>query len=254
MTDEAALMRAVLDHPHDDLPRLAYADWLEENAETAACGRCGGDRERSWQEPVYGGFVTVSCPSCGGTGYVADARAERAEFIRVQCELARIGNPHPDSPKGSMCGDPACPCIRRWPLGVRERKVWAGHGRAAEWFPDIGMAVTIGQSVSDAAERAGLRVAFIRRGFVEAVTLPLATFREHAAALFAAHPLLEVRLSDAVVYPSGGNDTYYLGGLGWFPVKYWGRLENLPSRLAVLDAASAVCVAWGRERAGLAPV
>jgi hypothetical protein len=60
-------------------------------------------------------------------------------------------------------------------------------------------------------------------------------------------------LPDATVWPSGGNDTYYLGGLGQFPQKYWQCLEGLPSRRAVLDAASAVCVAWARELVGLSP-
>ncbi len=31
MTDREALYRAILTHPHDDTPRLVYADWLEEN-------------------------------------------------------------------------------------------------------------------------------------------------------------------------------------------------------------------------------
>src|SRR4051794_37823654 len=33
MSDEPALLRAVRDDPDDDLPRLAYADWLEEKGE-----------------------------------------------------------------------------------------------------------------------------------------------------------------------------------------------------------------------------
>ena len=48
-TDGAGLLRAILDDPHDDVPRLVYADWLEEH---------GDETERV-----------------------------RAEFIRVQIEL-----------------------------------------------------------------------------------------------------------------------------------------------------------------------
>ena len=33
MSDAHALLEAVRDLPHDDLPRLAYADWLEEHGE-----------------------------------------------------------------------------------------------------------------------------------------------------------------------------------------------------------------------------
>ncbi|HEY1375481.1 MAG TPA: TIGR02996 domain-containing protein, partial [Gemmataceae bacterium] len=45
----AAFLRAIAENPDDDLPRLVYADWLDEHGEP-----------------------------------------ERAEFIRVQCELARL--------------------------------------------------------------------------------------------------------------------------------------------------------------------
>jgi uncharacterized protein (TIGR02996 family) len=33
MSDKAALLRAIVEQPGDDLPRLAYADWLEENGD-----------------------------------------------------------------------------------------------------------------------------------------------------------------------------------------------------------------------------
>src|SRR4051812_45071783 len=33
MSDRAALMHAIHDLPHDDLPRLAFADWLEEHGQ-----------------------------------------------------------------------------------------------------------------------------------------------------------------------------------------------------------------------------
>jgi uncharacterized protein (TIGR02996 family) len=55
MTERDALLRAVCENPDDDTPRLVYADWLQEN---------GSKHDRA-----------------------------RAEFIRVQCELAHRGNP-----------------------------------------------------------------------------------------------------------------------------------------------------------------
>ena len=48
-TDEDALLRAVWDAPHDDAPRLVYADWLDEHGDP-----------------------------------------DRAQFVRLQCELARL--------------------------------------------------------------------------------------------------------------------------------------------------------------------
>ncbi len=52
MSDEKALLAAIWEHPHEDTPRLMYADWLDE---------------------------------CGGK-----SNAARAEFIRVQCQLANL--------------------------------------------------------------------------------------------------------------------------------------------------------------------
>jgi uncharacterized protein (TIGR02996 family) len=49
MTDEDALLAAIVAHPDDDTPRLVYADWLDEHGQP-----------------------------------------DRAEFIRLQCELAQV--------------------------------------------------------------------------------------------------------------------------------------------------------------------
>jgi uncharacterized protein (TIGR02996 family) len=83
--DRAAFLRAIADHPDDDLPRLIYADWLDEHGDPA-----------------------------------------RAEFIRVQCELA--GPPVAES--------------RRSDLLARERELLKAHGQewAAEWHGLRGVA------------------------------------------------------------------------------------------------------------------
>jgi uncharacterized protein (TIGR02996 family) len=59
MSDQHALFAAICAHPEEDTPRLAYADWLDENA-----GAMPADKR-------------------------ASAR-DRAELIRVQCALARL--------------------------------------------------------------------------------------------------------------------------------------------------------------------
>src|SRR5438067_2325053 len=61
MSDEKALLAAICEHPHDDTPRLVYADWLEETGEPA--------------------------------------KVARAEFIRIQCELARVEEDDPRRPR-----------------------------------------------------------------------------------------------------------------------------------------------------------
>jgi uncharacterized protein (TIGR02996 family) len=81
MTPEQAFLADILDHPEDDTPRLVYADWLDEH---------------------------------GGP-----AGARRAEFIRVQCALARLDE-----------YDPA-----RAPLEKRESAL-LNKGRK-EWAKDL---------------------------------------------------------------------------------------------------------------------
>lgn len=75
MTTEDALLAAVWAAPHDDLPRLVYADWLDETGDPA--------------------------------------KAARAEFIRVQCELA----------KNELTAE------RRGKLERRERDLWHRYRR-----------------------------------------------------------------------------------------------------------------------------
>lgn len=68
MSDHAALRRAIIADPDEDTPRLAYADWLDENRP---------DRKPS--------------PAAGPSAW--------AEFIRVQCRLAAGAFDDPDYPE-----------------------------------------------------------------------------------------------------------------------------------------------------------
>lgn len=68
MTEEAALLAAIVAAPDEDTPRLAYADWLDENRP---------DRRPS----------------------PAEGPSARAEFIRVQCRLAAGAFHSPEYPE-----------------------------------------------------------------------------------------------------------------------------------------------------------
>ncbi len=39
MTTEDALLAAIWESPHDDLPRLVYADWCDENGQVLPTGQ-----------------------------------------------------------------------------------------------------------------------------------------------------------------------------------------------------------------------
>jgi uncharacterized protein (TIGR02996 family) len=87
--DERALLNTVIAYPADDVPRLVYADYLEETATRSMCEACDGTgviESGQGRQKV--------CAACT-LGYVSDGRAERAEFIRVGCELASMGFPGP---------------------------------------------------------------------------------------------------------------------------------------------------------------
>ena len=130
MTDLDALLAAVIDCPEDDTPRLVLADWLDDHGGTVPCPACALDKPPG----IPGGLAYVrmgpdsrwaSCTRCSGSGVVSDGMRERAEFIRVQVELARMADPE---------------CLHCWPgngcryheLRRRERELLDAHG--AEWL------------------------------------------------------------------------------------------------------------------------
>src|SRR5262245_49407761 len=83
MTEQDALLAAIRDNPDEDTPRLAYADWLDEHA--------ASDEDRT-----------------------------RAEFIRLECEFARIDE---DDVGAEVCA-------RRKRLGARIGEIEKQYKRA----------------------------------------------------------------------------------------------------------------------------
>lgn len=100
MTDtESGFLRAILDAPGDDLPRMVYSDWLEENAGDVECGGCRSSGRTGWVTYPRPAGVPADwdkCPICSSTGRVSNGFAERAEFVRLQCELAILDTKFPD--------------------------------------------------------------------------------------------------------------------------------------------------------------
>lgn len=156
----AAILRDVLEHPDDDVPRLVLADWLEEHGE-------------------------------GG----------RAEFVRTQLQLdpMRDESLQELKRKGQHAGRP---CRHTWPemcancraLCKREKEIigegyiWEHPNQLDRWLPGYD---TVWPMQNPPVWR---------RGFVESIALPFAAFTEHAEALFAAHPITTVHLSDVAPY------------------------------------------------------
>lgn len=146
MTRDDSLLRAILDAPDDDLPRLIYADWLDEHGEPA-----------------------------------------RAEFIRVQCELAHCsrcggdGTAHGTDRPFEWSGPasypgvcPGCAALRR-----RERELLDGQHCNARGCTN---------RLAWAAPVSAWTTTFVR-GFVSTVRLPAADFLTHADAILDACPI-----------------------------------------------------------------
>ncbi len=128
--DRAAFLAAIREHPDDDLPRLVFADWLDEHGEP-----------------------------------------ERAEFIRLQIEFARLSaaGPGRDGLKARLDE-----------LKAREKHLLAAPG--VTWHLRLPAGVMAGSSV---------------RGFVGSVLVrDFAAFVGVADELFAAHPIYHLRVVD----------------------------------------------------------
>lgn len=148
MTDREALLRAVLADPDDDAPRLVLADHFDE------------------VEPLD---------------------HERAEFIRVGCELARhFGEPCPDGRR------PIIGPVTNERLGDLRRREAELLGRyAARWAKPWDGIFSAGLRATGTE---GTPVGFAR-GFIETITCPAADWLAHADAILSLHPVRRVTLT-----------------------------------------------------------
>ena len=135
MTDDA-LLCSVLAHPEDDLPRLVYADYLEETGDAV--------------------------------------QIKRAEFIRVQCELAR-SEPRP---AGSLTESILALRTRERILQSEYREAWLAPLRRR------------GEPLFSPSCHG-----HFRRGFVEIVWMPARQFLWKAELLFDRAPVRELRVT-----------------------------------------------------------
>jgi uncharacterized protein (TIGR02996 family) len=174
MSEQDALLAAICAQPEDDVVRLVYADWLEENG--------------------------------------ADARAE---FIRLQIELARLSE-----------DDPRRPGLRQ-----READLLAEHRKG--WWAAL-------------PRLAGISWGDFERGFVTSITAEdEPTFDRQAPDLFAAAPVRRLRLRRV----GTGEVWEFSGGPRSFRQDYTGveRLATSPhlARITHLDLGGAMIGAAG---------
>ena len=222
MNDREALERAILLKPREDTPRLALADELDALGEN-----------------------------------------ERAEFIRVQVELSR--HPLPPLADGRQCGcggaNTGCPWC---PLERRGRALWGANKTA--WFGERWAVLCLSTDDAEHYPYPYLIAAVVRRGFVDEVLLTAAAFLGgpcelcaelsentiarntaagiycsmckgegttpgRAAAIFAAHPVTKVVLTDKSPQYTGSH-TGIRGDWAWFRADIYAPEEsNLPGEV-----------------------
>jgi hypothetical protein len=163
MTDEDRFLAAILAAPDDDTPRLVYADWLDDNAGVVVrCDGSGTHRHEGRVGQVIHGVQHDTDPRRPHHHHdekclVSDGRKERAEFIRVQCELAR---------RAEVAGH------RDTVLWARERELF--EAQATGWLNPAGLTMIRLNPYQEEIRPAPYGI--VRRGFVAEVRLPLAAF------------------------------------------------------------------------------
>ena len=185
LTERESLLCAILANPAGDLPRMVYADWLDENERENEredeCKACKGEgrqsHSHSWSDYAGSGqtHFHYDCRACSGSGRVSNGFAARAEFIRVQCELAGMKFPR----AMAMTPENEERHARREALRKRERELltaenaMAWGGCSGLWNAGLKVSTYTLNYWKDSTDRNALGMQF-ERGFVSEVRAPLA--------------------------------------------------------------------------------
>lgn len=235
------LLKAVLEYPDEDTPRLAYADWLQEQASAVTCHICGG--KGGWDSIYHGrGHPPhwCRCSTCEGTGLEPDGVGYRVRGIRWMLS----------SPKNSwvcLCNFGKRPC------------------NPCEW---------LGESVADIPRRTDGETHYVvNRGFVSEVRCVAADWIAMGSAIVTRHPVERVVLSDQTPDATFGGFGWYSGwveSLSHPPTpacvhpRLFARLIQgpgvirsgaslwYPDEASAYDALSKACLAWARAASPVA--
>jgi|GEM_PF-4306665 len=180
-----AFVAGIIDDPARDLRRLVAADWLEEQAANVECPHCAYDGCTAWGQ---------KCDQCRGEKWVSDGLAERAEFIRLQCEIdahrygkaARTGDYDSRDAVGEEWGD-------LFALVAREAVLFYRY--CDNWWPNLHAAIghprtrVVGRLMCVVVERGWPAVLLGRSDGVWG--------GECDHAVIASHPITQVVVTDA---------------------------------------------------------
>jgi uncharacterized protein (TIGR02996 family) len=214
-------LRKIRENPFDDAIRMVYADWLEDRAhEEGSERKCETCRGIGWKTSRWRiaemdaddyGQSTVACDQCRGTGRIHDTRVDRAEFIRLQCELEQYQAYHEWLENMSVeqwSGDPEEGVLLRrlYPLVKRHTELCHQYVRDCKTWSKEFISQILGPNWLSASASWQW---WWKRGFVSSISCTLTAFQQHAGEIFSKHPVTEVRLTD--LEPNSANfvwDTY----------------------------------------------
>jgi uncharacterized protein (TIGR02996 family) len=152
---------------------------------------------------------------------------ERAEFIRVQCELGSLGFGNPEENQ-----------IRRsdriGELARRQRSLWV-KPETSSWFGGTSY-IALGRSVFE-TRYDNKSCSLIRRGFADEVRCTLADWMKHGPAIVRTQPVTRVVLTDVVPWPSSrAEDRVVLWDKRSFREEQLGREEDITlTRSGIID-------------------
>jgi uncharacterized protein (TIGR02996 family) len=211
--DERAILKAVCDAPDDDFPRMAYADWCEEN------GR-----------PRRAEFVRIQLMMAKG-----------AEGCSCGACVRRLGG-------GQQTNGPCAMSQVRVPIGGKMKRAdWRCHELCAEvggwptfmtgWPPTI---CNITLSYSD-----------LRRGFIDSITCGVDWWMIYGPELVRNAPLTWIDATDRAPSSQGGwfreGTAGVLGGACELPGPIFALVgKEARSRAAAMKALSDACLKWAR--------
>lgn len=225
MTDAEALLAAILANPGEDVPRLVYADCIEEQ----------GQRERAE-------FIRVQVEIENGLP---------CEWINESWNRDRLDCAAWNKRVAEGRITTTCKSCRRFDeLCRRERELLGNHIEWAEslariWHPDsLRSCNEYGHSGCWDRIRGGIIAWKWLRGFIGSIELPWDDWRTHAAAILAAQPVTQVTLTTRPSYREM-EKLSEITGCDWRPgdesewwirvlVHYWPRITfSLPSGAGV---------------------
>lgn len=249
MTDESALLAAVIADPADDAPRLVYADWLDDHGEEAraefirtqiALARLGPPRRRfevnrgSWAFHK-GEALTAIIQNPDEKPIEVGERIDiqffekpKPKWVRREFHGLLVTTAQRLDTRGHVVEtgvelkmDEGSTPWDGTGLAEREYELWREFGQSFSMgLPGEAHSIHIGCKVSAGI---GSPIYYIfRRGFLAHVTLTTSDFLAHAARLFE-QPVETVRLSDRQPYRSNPDNHWW----SWFPFRdYFSGLAN----------------------------